>query len=284
MFGDNLKRYRVQKKYSQAEIAEKLYVTRQCVSKWEKGITEPDLETLSRISELLEVPIDILLARNGEVIAGNSKPDFNRALFIAHVLLAVFCVLAFFSLWRFLPPHIPAHWTDGVIDRYGSSAEVFFNLITVAVFLAVDTVTFVLARKSGANGRIAIAAHSVILVFQSANFIFIFVLYAKYAVAVFPFVTCISACIILSVSVAMHPKISKRNLWLGLRTRETLSNETVWRKANALACYLFVGVSLAVLAINFVFVSVWSGLALLAYPLSVAVPTVYAKRLYKKLS
>ena len=53
MFGANLKKYRLQKGYSQSELADNLYVTRQCVSKWEKGITQPDLDTLSRISELL---------------------------------------------------------------------------------------------------------------------------------------------------------------------------------------------------------------------------------------
>ncbi|MDE6293272.1 MAG: helix-turn-helix domain-containing protein [Clostridiales bacterium] len=39
MFGDNLKKYRIQNGYSQSELADKLFVSRQCVSKWEKGIT-----------------------------------------------------------------------------------------------------------------------------------------------------------------------------------------------------------------------------------------------------
>ena len=46
MFCDNFKKYRTEKGLSQNDIAEKLFVTRQCVSKWEKGITEPDLETV----------------------------------------------------------------------------------------------------------------------------------------------------------------------------------------------------------------------------------------------
>ena len=47
MFCDNLKKYRRQAGFSQSELADKLYVSRQCVSKWEKGITQPDLETLN---------------------------------------------------------------------------------------------------------------------------------------------------------------------------------------------------------------------------------------------
>ena len=53
MFGDNLRRYRIEKGFSQNDVAEKLFVTRQCVSKWEKGATQPDLQTLKQISDLL---------------------------------------------------------------------------------------------------------------------------------------------------------------------------------------------------------------------------------------
>lgn len=142
MFGDNLKKYRRRKGFSQSELADKLFVTRQCVSKWEKGVTEPDLETLNKISGLLSVSVDELIKDACAAAPENRTAYLNRCLMITNILVALFCTFSFISLWRFLPSRIPAHWTNGVIDRYGSSAEVLFHLITVAVFLIVDVIIF----------------------------------------------------------------------------------------------------------------------------------------------
>ena len=46
---------------SQDELAEKLYVTRQAVSRWENGETIPNIETLKLLSELFDVSINTLL-------------------------------------------------------------------------------------------------------------------------------------------------------------------------------------------------------------------------------
>ena len=46
---------------SQDELAEKLFVTRQAVSRWETGKTTPDIETLKNLSKLFDVSINTLL-------------------------------------------------------------------------------------------------------------------------------------------------------------------------------------------------------------------------------
>ena len=46
---------------SQEELAEKLFVTRQAVSRWETGETLPNTETLKRLSALFDVSINTLL-------------------------------------------------------------------------------------------------------------------------------------------------------------------------------------------------------------------------------
>lgn len=46
---------------SQEELAEKLFVTRQAVSRWETGETVPNTETLKRLSRLFDVSINTLL-------------------------------------------------------------------------------------------------------------------------------------------------------------------------------------------------------------------------------
>ena len=46
---------------SQEELAEKVYVTRQAVSRWENGETVPNTETLKQLSKLFDVSINTLL-------------------------------------------------------------------------------------------------------------------------------------------------------------------------------------------------------------------------------
>ena len=64
MFSENLKKYRKYKQFSQESFAMKLFVTRQTVSKWEKGLSMPDVQMLIKIAEVLEVSVNELLSDN----------------------------------------------------------------------------------------------------------------------------------------------------------------------------------------------------------------------------
>ena len=61
MFRENLKTLRKQKGFSQEELATRLHVVRQTISKWEKNISVPDADTLIRLAEILEVSVSELL-------------------------------------------------------------------------------------------------------------------------------------------------------------------------------------------------------------------------------
>lgn len=61
MLNDNLKTLRKEKGFSQEELASKVHVVRQTVSKWEKGVSVPDAEMLVQIAEVFEVPVSRLL-------------------------------------------------------------------------------------------------------------------------------------------------------------------------------------------------------------------------------
>ena len=61
MFSKNLKTIRKAKGYTQEELAIKVNVVRQTVSKWEKGLSVPDADVLSHIAEVLEVSVSELL-------------------------------------------------------------------------------------------------------------------------------------------------------------------------------------------------------------------------------
>lgn len=65
---DILLELRTKKGLSQEELAEKLFVTRQAVSRWENGETTPNTETLKLLSKLFDVSINTLLGSPRELI------------------------------------------------------------------------------------------------------------------------------------------------------------------------------------------------------------------------
>ena len=74
MLSENIKTIRKSKGLSQEELAVKLNVVRQTISKWEQGLSVPDSDTLISISEMLETPVSILL---GETVAETKADDLK---------------------------------------------------------------------------------------------------------------------------------------------------------------------------------------------------------------
>lgn len=72
MFGENLKTLRKNKGITQEELAARLNVVRQTISKWEKGQSVPDAEMLVKLAEIFEVPVSQLL---GSRIESDAQPD-----------------------------------------------------------------------------------------------------------------------------------------------------------------------------------------------------------------
>lgn len=61
MLAENLKILRKQKGFSQEELAVRVNVVRQTVSKWEKGLSVPDADALVKLAEVLDVSTSELL-------------------------------------------------------------------------------------------------------------------------------------------------------------------------------------------------------------------------------
>lgn len=66
MFHENLRTLRKEKGFSQEELASKINVVRQTVSKWEKAQSVPDAEMLVKLADILEVPVSTLLGERIE--------------------------------------------------------------------------------------------------------------------------------------------------------------------------------------------------------------------------
>ena len=74
MLNENIRALRKSKGLSEQELAIKLNVVRQTISKWEQGLSVPDSEMLISLSEVLETPVSELLAETvAETEADNIK-------------------------------------------------------------------------------------------------------------------------------------------------------------------------------------------------------------------
>ena len=78
MFNENLKTIRKAKGYTQEELAIKIHVVRQTISKWEKGLSVPDADTLSKLADVLEINVSELLG--SEIKEETNKNEVSEQL------------------------------------------------------------------------------------------------------------------------------------------------------------------------------------------------------------
>ena len=124
MLNENMKAIRKSKGLSQQELAVKLNVVRQTVSKWEQGLSVPDSDMLISISEALETPVSTLLgetvkepeaddlkaiAEKLEVInlqLAQRKTTRRKILHWLFILLCVVIVMMFAAIAVFNSPYL----------------------------------------------------------------------------------------------------------------------------------------------------------------------------------
>ena len=66
MLQDNIRSLRKARGLSQEEVAQRLHITRQTLSKWENGLSVPDAQLLLKLAEILEVSVAQLLEGSTE--------------------------------------------------------------------------------------------------------------------------------------------------------------------------------------------------------------------------
>jgi putative transcriptional regulator len=138
MFSENLKALRKEKGFSQEQLATRLSVVRQTISKWEKGISVPDAEMLIQLADVLEVEVSDLLGEKIEIAEGQSEMDalalelakLNELLVVygnkasdlkkkVGILIAVILVVIFVCA-------IFGTWTD-IWHEFGQNLYYMFN-------------------------------------------------------------------------------------------------------------------------------------------------------------
>ena len=87
MLGDNIRRLRKNRGYSQETLAERMHVVRQTISKWERGDGLPDLKTICRMAEIFGVSVDYFVTEGAaEEIKTYSAPKEERGY---HILISL---------------------------------------------------------------------------------------------------------------------------------------------------------------------------------------------------
>lgn len=137
MLNENIKVIRKSKGLSQQELAVKLNVVRQTVSKWEQGLSVPDADMLISISEVFETPVSTLLGENVikseddalkaisaklEVInlqLAQRKTTRKRILQWFLISLCVIITAIFAILWVLKSPYLGWDYNDPETDVLG---------------------------------------------------------------------------------------------------------------------------------------------------------------------
>ena len=106
-FTQNLRRARKAAGLTQQQLADRLHVTRQSVSSWELGRTEPDLQTLTELAEVFGTDAGSLLGEAGRPAYPRLQKRFVTGFAVcAGLLLAVSGLeLGLFAYWRKLLLH-----------------------------------------------------------------------------------------------------------------------------------------------------------------------------------
>lgn len=171
MLSDNLKNLRKAKGLSQEELAVKLNVVRQTVSKWEQGLSVPDSEMLLRIATELDTTVNVLL---GEPVVTEEGSDLKAIAAKLEVLneqfakrnetrrkvwRAIFIVIGVLALFVLIQMLIKVVWLQIVINSVGNIGDADISSIGGA-----DGPTSILvATVTARYGVIAVAAIAIIV-------------------------------------------------------------------------------------------------------------------------
>ena len=174
--GNRLKLLRTSIGLTQDEVAEKLSLTRQAISSYETGRTQPDIDTLVKMAEIYNTDLQSVIYGNEAVIK-----HYEKIRCWARILLAVIVVLTFIGAglqWtasRFFPIE------EGGIIAESSIIEAHFSIISAGK--TVDGFTFIMSFLGEFGLAIYAANHARHIPFKEKG------VYAL-SLALFPFIIC----------------------------------------------------------------------------------------------
>lgn len=169
MLNENIKAIRKSKGLSQQELAFKLNVVRQTVSKWEQGLSVPDSDMLISLSEVLETPVNTLLGETVietevdnlkaiseklEVInlqLAKRKTTRRKIIRWLLILLCAIIVIIFASLIILGSPYLGWNYSDPETAVLGvafhSFEWLFARVVPIIFIIAIVGIFFTLKKE-----------------------------------------------------------------------------------------------------------------------------------------
>ena len=292
-FNERLKYFREKKGYTQDEIATKLSISRQSVSKWENGINEPDFETLKKLCIILDCSITELIDSNHEVVTSKEEKDkrLETKLFYWNISFAIIHVLIVFLFIRAMNDQVIIHWDAEFNPQYGSKWGALSTLICPITLLIIVCVfkTNIGKYEQYYEGKKSSFQLVMLILNVLALILSIVMLCSMDQYDVDTIGTLSVSCVLASmlpVSIFSHPKFNKRNPFFGVKTLFTLSSDNAWNKVNSAASYSMLAGSVMMYIISMIFFDLGEKmlyLLLIPLGLSVVFVFVYHEILRKKM-
>ena len=119
---EKIQKLRKEHNMTQEQFAEKLFVSRTAVSKWETGRGMPSMESLQMIAKLFHITLDDLLSTEEIVVIAESENKENIKRFASYLdgiinLAALLALLCRYTRWRITDYSIPFHYINLVDGR-----------------------------------------------------------------------------------------------------------------------------------------------------------------------
>lgn len=159
MLSKNIKAIRKSKGLSQDELAIKLNVVRQTISKWENGLSVPDSQMLISLSEALETPVSILLgediieskAHDLKVISEKlevinlqlAKQNENKKTILRYLLIFILIVtlIIFLFLSKVNSPYLNWNYNNPETSFMGITFHIFeWAFIRIVPFIIIGAI------------------------------------------------------------------------------------------------------------------------------------------------
>ncbi|WEV38775.1 helix-turn-helix domain-containing protein [Lactobacillus sp. ESL0680] len=111
---------------TQQQLADKLHVTRQTLSRWENSLSYPNLDTLVELSDLLAVPLDTLLKGDNNAMVKKISSDVNDKRRYRRYLIIIGSIFAVILIWLCVLGYDRANQVEW-IDRFNPFLEIKYG-------------------------------------------------------------------------------------------------------------------------------------------------------------
>lgn len=161
-FNEKLQELRKSKNLTQEELAEKLFVSRTAVSKWESGRGYPNIDSLKEISVFFSVSIDELLSSEKLLFIAENENKRN----IKNIYNLLFSVIDLFSILLIILPLYPNTVNEFIYsvnllnynEISGFLKVIYWCSFLLLIFLGVVKLFFIKTNKEKLNKIITIVS------------------------------------------------------------------------------------------------------------------------------